>query len=152
MHVILKSLSLTQCDYMYVMSLEAIIQSVSFGKLFSIHNFPVIPAAVPNYSFSVTIIKYWISFDEVSAYINGDLLYNRRRCGGVTRSHHDVTFPLLTQYRGKCLTGFIQKKTLSIPRPADFLIWKTDEISRPLRLMHDGISFDKILPKQVGLA
>jgi hypothetical protein len=27
---------------------------------------------------------------------------------------------------------------------------KTDEMSRTLRLMHDGISFDKILPKQVG--
>jgi hypothetical protein len=33
-------------------------------------------------------------------------------------------------------TRFIQKKTLSI--------------SRTLHLMHDGISFDKILPKQVG--
>jgi hypothetical protein len=38
-------------------------------------------------------------------------------------------------------TGFIQKKTLSIP---------ADEISRTLRLMHDGIGFDKIQPKQVG--
>jgi hypothetical protein len=27
---------------------------------------------------------------------------------------------------------------------------KTDEISRTLRLKHDGVSFDKILPKQVG--
>jgi hypothetical protein len=27
---------------------------------------------------------------------------------------------------------------------------KNDEISRTLRLMHDGISFDKIIPKQVG--
>jgi hypothetical protein len=27
---------------------------------------------------------------------------------------------------------------------------KNDEISRTLRLMHDGIGFDKIIPKQVG--
>jgi hypothetical protein len=33
---------------------------------------------------------------------------------------------------------------------ADFSNEKTDEMSRSLRLMHDGISFDKILPKQVG--
>jgi hypothetical protein len=31
-----------------------------------------------------------------------------------------------------------------------YLFRKTDEISRTLRLMHDGISVDKILPKQVG--
>jgi hypothetical protein len=47
-------------------------------------------------------------------------------------------------------TVFIQKKTLSIPASCRFFIRKTDEISRTLRLIHDGISFDKILPKQVG--
>jgi hypothetical protein len=31
-----------------------------------------------------------------------------------------------------------------------YAIRKADEISRILRLMHDGISFDRILPKQVG--
>jgi hypothetical protein len=34
-------------------------------------------------------------------------------------------------------------------RPADFAYEKTDEISNTLRMKHDGISFDKILPKQV---
>jgi hypothetical protein len=29
-------------------------------------------------------------------------------------------------------------------------IGKTDDILRTLLLMHDGVSFDKILPKQVG--
>jgi hypothetical protein len=31
-----------------------------------------------------------------------------------------------------------------------FFIRKTDVISITLRLMHDGIGFDKIWPKQVG--
>jgi hypothetical protein len=68
---------------------------------------------------------------------------------------HDVTFPLLTyKHHGKdCVhfsTGFIQKKPLSIPASGRIFIRKSDEISRALRLMHDGISLDKILPKQVG--
>jgi hypothetical protein len=36
-----------------------------------------------------------------------------------------------------------------MPTSCIFYILKTDEISGTLRLMHDGISFDKILPKQV---
>jgi hypothetical protein len=39
-------------------------------------------------------------------------------------------------------------KTLSMPASCRFFIQKTDEISRPLRLLHDGTNFDKILPKQ----
>jgi hypothetical protein len=43
--------------------------------------------------------------------------------------------------------GFIQKKTLSMPASCRVYKRKTDEISRTLRLMHDGINFDKILQK-----
>jgi chorismate synthase len=67
---------------------------------------------------------------------------------GMIKRRHDVTFPLLTEHREKdrvhFSTGFIQKKTLSIP--ASFFIRKTDEISRTLHLMHDGICFDENLP------
>jgi hypothetical protein len=74
--------------------------------------------------------------------------------GGETKRRHDVTFPLLTLHRGKYRvhfsTGFSKKKTLSIPASCSFFIRKTDEISRTLLLMHDGVSFDKIQPKQVG--
>jgi hypothetical protein len=38
----------------------------------------------------------------------------------------------------------------SIPASWRFFIHITDEILRTLHLMHDGISFDKILPKQMG--
>jgi hypothetical protein len=51
--------------------------------------------------------------------------------GGETKRCHDVTFPLFTLYRGKdrvhFFTGLFQKEN-----------------------MHDGISFDRIQPKQVG--
>jgi hypothetical protein len=61
----------------------------------------------------------------------------------------DVTFPLLTLHRGKdrvhFSTGFFQKEC-----PADFSYEKTGEVLKTLLLMHDGISFGKILPKQVG--
>jgi hypothetical protein len=36
-----------------------------------------------------------------------------------------------------------------LPASCRFFIWKTDEISRTMRLMDDGISFDKILRKQL---
>jgi hypothetical protein len=74
--------------------------------------------------------------------------------GGETKRHHDVTFPLLTLHCGKdrvhFSTGFIQKKTLSMPASCRCFIRKTDDILRTLLLMHDGVSFGKILPKQVG--
>jgi hypothetical protein len=73
---------------------------------------------------------------------------------GVTKIRHDVTFPLSTSHRGKdrvhFSTLFIQRKTLSMAASCIFFIGKTGEISRTLRLMHGGICFDKILPKQVG--
>jgi hypothetical protein len=47
------------------------------------------------------------------------------------------------------LQNILKRKHCLYRRPADFSSRKTDEISRTLRLMHDGISFDKILPKQV---
>jgi hypothetical protein len=76
--------------------------------------------------------------------------------GGETKRRHDVTFPLLTLHRGKdrtgihFSTGFSKKKTLSIPVSYRFFVRKTDDILRTLLLMHDGVSFDKIQPKQVG--
>jgi hypothetical protein len=45
---------------------------------------------------------------------------------------------------------FFQKETLSMPVSCRCFIRITDEILRTLLLMHDGISFGKILPKQVG--
>jgi hypothetical protein len=72
---------------------------------------------------------------------------------GVTNRCHDVTFPLSShhrKYRVHFSTGFIRKKTLSISVSYRFPYEKTDEISRTLRLMHDGISFDENLHKQVG--
>jgi hypothetical protein len=47
-------------------------------------------------------------------------------------------------------SSVFKKKTLSIPASCSFFICITDEILRTLLLMHDGISFGKILPKQVG--
>jgi hypothetical protein len=74
--------------------------------------------------------------------------------GGEIKRRHDVTFPLLTLLRGKYRvhfsTGFFQKKTLSIPASCRIFVRKTDDILRTLLLMHDGVSFDKIQPKQVG--
>jgi hypothetical protein len=74
--------------------------------------------------------------------------------GGETKRHHDVTFPLLTLHRRKdCVhfsTGFFQKENIVYTVSCRFFIRKTDEILRTLLLMHDGISFDQILPKQVG--
>jgi hypothetical protein len=63
----------------------------------------------------------------------------------VTKRRRGVAFP-----REHLYAGFIQKQTLSIPASCRFFIRKTDEISRTLRLMHNGISFDKILPKPAG--
>jgi hypothetical protein len=79
--------------------------------------------------------------------------------GGETKRRHGVTFPLLTLHCGKdrvhfsCTffyTIFPKKKTLSMPASCRFFVRKTDDILRTLVLMHDGVSFDKIQPKQVG--
>jgi hypothetical protein len=68
----------------------------------------------------------------------------------VTKRRHDVSFPLLTWKRSCTLFNrFIQKKTLSIAASCRFFIRTTDEISRILRLMHDGISFDKLLGQEL---
>jgi hypothetical protein len=48
------------------------------------------------------------------------------------------------------LEDFSKEKILSIPVSCRVFIRITDEILRTLLLMHDGISFGKILPKQVG--
>jgi hypothetical protein len=48
------------------------------------------------------------------------------------------------------LQDFSKQKTLSIPVSCRFFVRKTDDILRTLLLMHDGVSFDKIQPKQVG--
>jgi hypothetical protein len=80
--------------------------------------------------------------------------YTQQTIRELSRPTTSYTFPLLTLHRGKdrvhFSTGFIQKKTLSIPVSCRFFIRKTDEILRTLLLMHDGKSFDKIQPKQVG--
>jgi hypothetical protein len=76
--------------------------------------------------------------------------------GGETKRRHDITFPLLTLPRGKdrvhFSTGFFQKENIVyIPVSCRFFVRKTDDILRTLLLMHDdGVSFDKIQPKQVG--
>jgi tellurite resistance-related uncharacterized protein len=46
--------------------------------------------------------------------------------------------------------SFIQKKTLSIPAVLQIFHSKNRGEWRTLRLMHGGISFDKILPKHAG--
>jgi hypothetical protein len=66
---------------------------------------------------------------------------------GVTKRRHDVTFPVdLAQRKRSCTSYRIYPKENIVytGRPADFFIWNTDEISRTLRLMHDGISFDMV--------
>jgi hypothetical protein len=72
--------------------------------------------------------------------------------GAETKRRHDVTFPLLTSHSGKDRVHFVHdfSKTLSIPVSCRYLVRKTDEILRTLLLMHNGISFGKILPRQVG--
>jgi hypothetical protein len=45
---------------------------------------------------------------------------------------------------------FFKKKTFFIPVSCRFFIRRTDDILRTLLLMHDGVSFDRIQPKQVG--
>jgi hypothetical protein len=75
--------------------------------------------------------------------------------GGETKIRHDVTFSLLTLHRGKDPCTFFyrifpKRKHLSIPVSCIFFVRKTDDILRTLLLMHDGGSFDKIQPKQVG--
>jgi hypothetical protein len=60
-----------------------------------------------------------------------------------------VTFPLLTLHRGNdrvhFSTGCFQKENIVYTG-----VRKTDDILRTLLLMHGGVSFDKIQPKQVG--
>jgi hypothetical protein len=74
--------------------------------------------------------------------------------GGETKRRHDVTFPLLRCTAEKILYIFLldfsKKKTLSMPVSCRFFVRKTDDILRTLLLMHEGVSFDKIQPKQVG--
>jgi hypothetical protein len=70
--------------------------------------------------------------------------------GSETKRCHDVTFPLLTLLRRKnrvhFSTGFFQKENIVYTG----VLRETGEILRTLLLMHDGISFGKLLPKQVG--
>jgi hypothetical protein len=73
---------------------------------------------------------------------------------GETTRRHDVTFPLLTLQHGKdCVhfsTGFFQKENIVYAGILQIFIRITYEILRTLLWMRDGISFGKILPKQVG--
>jgi hypothetical protein len=74
--------------------------------------------------------------------------------GGETKIRHDVSFPLLTLHRGKdrvhFSTGFFQKENIVCSGVLQIFYTITDQIMRNLLLMHDGINFGKILPKQVG--
>jgi hypothetical protein len=47
-------------------------------------------------------------------------------------------------------TGFFQKENIVYTGVLQIFCTKTDDILRTLLLMHDGVSFDKIQPKQVG--
>jgi hypothetical protein len=48
-------------------------------------------------------------------------------------------------------TGFFQKENIVYTGVLPiFFVRKTEDILRPLLLMHDGVNFDKIKPKQVG--
>jgi hypothetical protein len=71
--------------------------------------------------------------------------------GGETKRRHDVTFPLLTLHSGNdrvhFSTGFFQKENVYT---SVLQIFRTNDILITLLLMHDGVSFDKIQPKQVG--
>jgi hypothetical protein len=72
--------------------------------------------------------------------------------GGETKRHHDVARYFssvdVAPWKRSC-TFFYKKRTLSMPVSCRFFIPITEEILRTLLLMHDGISFGKILPKQV---
>jgi hypothetical protein len=73
-----------------------------------------------------------------------DCLILWMRCGPLYLS----VYARQAKDRVQLSTGFIQKKTLSIP--VSWRVFIRKNWSRTLRLIHDGISFDKILPKQVG--
>jgi hypothetical protein len=74
--------------------------------------------------------------------------------GGETKRRRDVTFPLLLHRRKDRIhfsTGFFQKENIVYTGVLQIFRTKNpDDILRTLLLMHDGVSFDKILPKQVG--
>jgi hypothetical protein len=81
----------------------------------------------------------------------GKLVYNRRRCEWIDQNTSWLHFSSIDVEPRNIVhfsTVFIQKKALPIPASCTFSIRKTDEISRTLHLLHDGIGFDKILPKE----
>jgi hypothetical protein len=82
-------------------------------------------------SFGSTQIWYVIK-NMIKTFEWGTCFIIDRAPSGVTKTRHDVTFPLLPYHCGKdrvhFSTGFIQKETLSIPASC-----RTDEISRTTR-------------------
>jgi hypothetical protein len=69
---------------------------------------------------------------------------------GATKKRHDSHFSTVDVAQRKRLVYKSKRKHCLYRHPADLSYEKIDEISRPLRLMQDGISFDKIIPKQMG--
>jgi hypothetical protein len=74
----------------------------------------------------------------------GNVLSNRRRCERIAKKNSWRHIYSVDPWRttSKNLQDLTKRKDLSRRPPI--------VVSRNLRYMHDGISFDKILPKQVG--
>jgi hypothetical protein len=102
-------------------------------------------------------IKHVKSHSFYELHVLGPTIFNlyRETCfiidgtaSGVTKRRHDVTFPRHSTAEKDRLhfsTGFTQKKTImsTCILLASCRFFKTDEISKTLHLMQDGISFDK---------
>jgi hypothetical protein len=85
-------------------------------------------------------------------YHNGILFDNRWRCERSDQKTLCCHFSSVDVAPRKRLCTFLYRiyPKENIVYACTFFIQKADEISGTLRLMHDGIGFDKILPKQVG--
>jgi hypothetical protein len=79
----------------------------------------------------------------------GNLLHNRRR-GEPKDVMTSLSSVDVAPLERSCTFFYRIYPKENIPASCRFFIRKNNEISRTLRLMHDGRSFDKILPRQVG--
>jgi hypothetical protein len=119
----------------------------------------VVYDGIPKYLLS-TIFPFSRTFPSITTSLDNEEPAMRNliidgAAGGETKICHDVTFPLLTLHRGKYRvhfsTGFFQKENIvSTDVLPNFRTKNRWHILRTLLLMHDGVSFDKIQPKQVG--
>jgi hypothetical protein len=93
-------------------------------------------------------IGYWLVdciFRNLTLlYKMANLLHNRRRCERsdlkTSWRHFSSVDVAPRKHRLHFSTGFIQKKNIPIPASCRFFTLKTDEISRTLQLMHNGIT------------